>query len=86
MPSPDLIRTVSIPCARAFFAIAPSLPCEEWLRYQIHIPSPASGFFAFAGPSARLGDGPAAQRAGREGEDEAAAAMAERGFCVGGNA
>src|SRR5262249_60585516 len=45
MPSPDLIRTVSIPCACAFFAIALSLPCEERLRYQIHIPSPASGLF-----------------------------------------
>src|SRR3977135_2177385 len=43
VPSPDLIRTVLIPCACAFFAIPPSLPCEEWLRYQIHMPLPASG-------------------------------------------
>src|SRR3954447_8576689 len=47
VPSPDLIRTVWIPLALAFFAIAPSLPCDEWLRYQIHMPFPARGFFAW---------------------------------------
>jgi hypothetical protein len=51
VPSPDLIRTVSIPRERALFAILPTLPCEERLRYQIHIPSPASGFFTAAGSS-----------------------------------
>src|SRR4051794_1644225 len=50
VPSPDLIRTVSIPFAWAFFAIAPSLPCEERLRYQIHIPLPARGLLATALP------------------------------------
>src|SRR3954447_26269123 len=45
VPSPDLIRTVSMLCACAFLAIAPSLPCEERFMYQIHIPLPASGLF-----------------------------------------
>ena len=48
VPSPDLISTVSIPRACARFAILPILPCAEWLMYQIHIPSPASGLFALA--------------------------------------
>src|SRR5258706_3423842 len=32
-----------MPCACAFLAIAPSLPCDEWFRYQIHMPLPARG-------------------------------------------
>ena len=56
-----------MPFARAFLAIAPSLPCDDRLRYQIHIPSPASGLLALgaspvvwetapplSGPAARL--------------------------------
>src|SRR5690242_15433005 len=31
--------------------MAPSLPCDERLRYQIHIPSPASGFFGLTAGS-----------------------------------
>src|SRR5690349_9188744 len=38
-----------MPLALAFFEIAPSFPCDEWLRYQIHMPLPASGFFASGG-------------------------------------
>ncbi len=48
-PSPDLISTVSIPRACALAAIRPTLPPAERLTYQIHIPSPASGFFACSG-------------------------------------
>src|SRR5215204_2108906 len=40
-----------MPFACAFLAIAPSLPCEERLMYQIHIPLPARGLFL---PSAAL--------------------------------
>src|SRR5512132_3485720 len=47
VPSPDLINTVSIPRACALAAMVFRLPCEERLRYQIHMPSPASGFFGF---------------------------------------
>src|SRR5215218_3290618 len=49
-----------MPFAWAFFAIAPSLPCEERLMYQIHIPSPASGLFA-AGVSLVCDEAPPAK-------------------------
>src|SRR4029079_14120884 len=77
VPSPDLISTVSIPNLWAREAIFPTRPCDVRLTYQIHIPSPASGFFGatsvpvvwevaepLRGPVARTAMTTAASRAG----------------------
>src|SRR5262245_20835334 len=53
------MKRVSIPALRALEAILPTLPRWARFTYQIHMPSPANGFFALGSEAAPPVKGPA---------------------------